>query len=68
METRFEELRPQIMGALFDALAITIRNLPTVQLSTLPRMADFARFGCAAETALGFKSGEFLSCVRMPYR
>src|SRR5205814_287100 len=47
--------------ALFDALAITIRNLSTVQLSTLPRMADFARFGCAAETALGFESGEFLA-------
>jgi hypothetical protein len=38
----FELARPHILGALLDALAEGLRELPRVRLERLPRMADFA--------------------------
>jgi len=38
----FEEVRPGILGALLDAVSAALRQLATVQVSPLPRMADFA--------------------------
>jgi hypothetical protein len=40
---RFYAARPRILGALLDAVATALRNLPTTRLERLPRMADFAR-------------------------
>lgn len=57
----FEELRPELLGALFDALSGAMRNLDAVQLSPLPRMADFARWGAAAAEALSIGAGAFLT-------
>jgi energy-coupling factor transporter ATP-binding protein EcfA2 len=57
--TAFEEARPHILGGIFDALAEAMRVLPEVRLSTLPRMADFARWGCAIAQALGYTAGDF---------
>ncbi|MHC4064438.1 MAG: hypothetical protein ACYSUI_08045 [Planctomycetota bacterium] len=56
-----DSARPRILGALLDAVSVAIRRLPTVQLSTLPRMADFARWAVAAEPALDLKPGTFLA-------
>jgi hypothetical protein len=56
----FEAVRPQILGALLDAVSAALKNLPTVKLERLPRMADFAKWAAAAECALGFKAGEFI--------
>jgi hypothetical protein len=53
----FEEAQPRILGALLDVVSAGIRNLPEVQLSRLPRMADFLRWATAVEEALGFESG-----------
>jgi hypothetical protein len=47
----FDAKRPQLLGALLDAVAGALRALPTVHLSTLPRMADFPVIGAAAEKA-----------------
>lgn len=60
MMAAFEAARPRIMGALLDAVSVAIRDLPTVQLPCLPRMADFALWVTAAETALGWERGTFL--------
>jgi hypothetical protein len=56
----FERLRPSLMGALFDALAGTMATVDAIRLEALPRMADFARWGCAASRALGFAEQEFM--------
>ena len=55
----FDRVRPQILGALYDAVSLAIRNLPRVQLERLPRMADFAKWAVAAEPAMGVPAGAF---------
>lgn len=60
VDARFEELAPRILGALLTAFAGTLEHLPHVNVEELPRMADFARFGVAAEAATGMPKGSFL--------
>ena len=48
----FERARPRILGALLDAVVHGLPRLPTVRLRSLPRMADFALWATACETAL----------------
>jgi hypothetical protein len=50
----FEAARPQILGALLDAVSGALRELPNVRLQTYPRMADFAAWAVAGMTALGW--------------
>ena len=57
--TAYKEVRPQILGALLDGVSAALRNLPTVKLDGLPRMADFALWASAAETAFGWEVGTF---------
>jgi len=47
----FEVVRPRILGALLDAAAHGLRRLPQVRLERSPRMADFALWATACETA-----------------
>jgi hypothetical protein len=61
---RFEAVRPQILGSLYDAVACALRRLPEVQPPALPRMADFANWICAAEPALGWPEGTFLAAYK----
>lgn len=56
----FEEVRPRILGALLDAVAEGLRNIDTVKLDRLPRMADFARWIVACEPALPWEAGAFM--------
>jgi hypothetical protein len=56
----YNSLRPTILGALFDATAAALRNHAHVTLSALPRMADFAAWATAAESALGVREGQFM--------
>jgi len=48
----FEAERPRLIGALLTAVAEGMRRRPETQLSGLPRMADFALWATACETAL----------------
>src|SRR6202043_3239685 len=48
----FEIARPFILGALLDAVVHGLRAINHVQLQHLPRMADFALWAAACETAL----------------
>jgi 5S rRNA maturation endonuclease (ribonuclease M5) len=63
---RFHAARPKILGALLDALSTARKNLPAVEdlvheeRRPLPRMADFAVFGMAAEPAMGVAEGTFV--------
>ena len=56
----FEDARPRILGALLDAVSAVLRNRDTVTLTERPRMADFARWACAAAPALGWTAEQFL--------
>lgn len=60
----FRKVRPQILGALLDAVTVALCRLPSIKLSTLPRMADFALWATAAETAFGWPNGTFLAAYQ----
>jgi hypothetical protein len=44
--------RPKLLGTLLDAVSHGLKRLPETQLGSLPRMADFALWASACETAL----------------
>jgi hypothetical protein len=43
---------PRILGVLLDAVVVGLHRLPETRLAKLPRMADFALWATACETAL----------------
>lgn len=59
--SKFEQERPELLGALCTALSSAICKLPKTKLQRKPRMADFALWVTAAEEALGWSSGEFIN-------
>ena len=58
---RFEAEHPLILGAVLDAVAGGMRELPLVKLPRLPRMADFAKWGEAVGRGAGWGPEAFLS-------
>jgi hypothetical protein len=56
----FEAERPRSLGVLLDAMVQGVRRLPETRLDKLPRMADFALWATACETAL-WPAGTFWS-------
>ncbi len=56
---RFEEARPHLLGAIFDALSRAMAIYDQLDLPALQRMADFSRWGAAVATALGFEPSSF---------
>lgn len=57
----FNELRPTILGSIFNVISKAIKIYPTVQLEELPRMADFAKWGYAISEAMGCKGSDFVT-------
>ena len=60
LRTAFEAERPRILGVLLDAMVEGLKRLPETRLEKLPRMADFALWATACETAL-WPTGTFWS-------
>lgn len=56
----FNDDRPFILGALFDAVSTALRRQEGVDLEKKPRMADFAEWIVAAEPALPVDAGRFM--------
>jgi len=56
----FNAERPRILGVLLDAVVMGLRMLPQTRLERPPRMADFALWATACETAL-WPAGTFWS-------
>ena len=56
----FDAERPRILGVLLDAVVEGLKRLPETRLEKLPRMADFALWATACETAL-WPAGTFWS-------
>ena len=57
--TAFEADRPRILGALLDAVVTGLVRLPEIRPKRFPRMADFAIWVTACETALRHQDGTF---------
>jgi hypothetical protein len=55
----FKAELPRILGALLDAVATGLKRLSAIELSNLPRMADFAIWATACETAF-WEPGTFM--------
>ena len=60
LQAAFEADRPHILGALLDGVVQGLKMLPHTTLARLPRMADFALWVSACETAF-WPAGTFLS-------
>ncbi len=60
----FRKVRPQIVGSLLDAVAVALYRFSSIKLPGLPRMADFALWATAAETAFGWPSGTFVTAYQ----
>src|SRR5262249_55945849 len=56
---QFEVARPRILGAMLDAAAHGLRALGCIHFERLPRMADFALWATACETAF-WPEGTFM--------
>jgi hypothetical protein len=56
----FEAERPRILGALLNAVVCGLKSLPETRLPKLPRMADFALWATACETAF-WPAGTFMA-------
>jgi len=61
MLAAFERLRPRLLGALCTAVSASLANAGKVSLKEAPRMADFAADVAAAEPALPWEPGRFLT-------
>ena len=60
----FEVVRPRILGALLDGVSTALRNRDSVELTELPRMADVAKWSCAAAPAFGWTPAEFMDAYQ----
>jgi hypothetical protein len=54
----YEEMKPRLLGALFDRVSAALANLSDIRLKTVPRLADFAYWVTASEPVS--KRGEFV--------
>jgi hypothetical protein len=64
LDRDFELAKPRILGALLTAVVSALRNLESVKLDNLPRMADFAKWATAAESGLGLSDGRFMNAYQ----
>jgi hypothetical protein len=59
-----EAARGEILGGLLTAVVTYLKDGDSVDLSSKPRMVDFARLGVATEVALGGEKGSFLEAYQ----
>jgi hypothetical protein len=64
LRAAFEADRPRILGLLLDAVVNGLNRLPQTRLEKLPRMADFALWAAACETAF-WPAGTFEAAYRI---
>jgi DNA polymerase I-like protein with 3'-5' exonuclease and polymerase domains len=64
----FTAARPAILGAVLDVVAGALAALPTTHLTELQRMADAALWVAAAEGALGWVAGSFITAYETNQR
>lgn len=57
----FQADLPSILGGVFDVIVKAINIKPGITADRLPRMVDFALWGCAIAEALGYTKEDFLT-------
>jgi len=57
----FIKKRALILGAILDGASMALKNYKTIELPSLPRLADFVKWVEAASPAFGWEPGSFLS-------
>lgn len=57
----YRRIRPKILGALFDAVSMAIRDMEATVVTPSHRLTDAARFVSAAEPAIGLPDGYIVS-------
>jgi hypothetical protein len=57
--------KAKILGALFTIVSKAMKKYKRVKLSSKPRMADFAQWGCAVARVLGKKDEDFMSAYEL---
>lgn len=60
----FHHDKPQILGAIFDVLVKALTIYPTIELTEIPRMADFTHWGCAIAEAVGYGQQAFIDAYK----
>jgi hypothetical protein len=58
-QAKFDAVAPTILGGMMGALSVGLRRLPGLVVKDLPRLAEFATFASACETAF-WDEGTFL--------
>ncbi|MDA8351555.1 MAG: bifunctional DNA primase/polymerase [Pseudomonadota bacterium] len=63
IESEFERLHPELLGALLDIFARALALLPAVRIERdrRPRLIEYARLGCAVAAAMGRTADDFLA-------
>jgi hypothetical protein len=56
----FEKIRPKLLSYIFDTIVRALQIRPTLNLTRLPRMADFAKWGEAISRAIGYDALAFI--------
>lgn len=56
----FDKVAPEVLGGIFTAIAVALKNRHAIKPTRLPRMADFAVWIMAAEEALPWPAGGFM--------
>jgi hypothetical protein len=59
--SKFEELKPQLLGYILDILVKALEIKDSIKLNDLPRMADFAIWGEAIARSMGYNPLDFLN-------
>ncbi|WP_328758029.1 ATP-binding protein [Streptomyces sp. NBC_00271] len=68
LDTAYDTARPAILGALLDLLVAVLRELPSVRLERMPRMADFARVLAAVDHVQGWDTlGSYTAAAQTVY-
>jgi Bifunctional DNA primase/polymerase, N-terminal len=64
VESAFEEMRSKLFGYILDMVVKALQIKPTIQLSNLPRMADFTVWGEAIARAMGCRPMVFVNAYK----
>lgn len=63
LERQFKDLKPKLLGAIFETISKAIAIKPNLKVHTDFRMADFALWGAACAEAIGYGSERFLQAL-----
>jgi hypothetical protein len=63
VQKEFDKDHPILFALLLNGLVGILNEIDKVKLPHAPRMADFAKWGTAAEKAMGWEEGSFLKAL-----